>query len=198
MRNVAQASDDYAAVDTFAAMPTFQDLNSQRLLRFNAAVLNQALAMVVAHQKRGAPGYASPVGAHLRHVIEHYEALMLPNERGVVDYDQRPRDRELESKTAVARMRLQMLLRLLADWTGPSLDAPLQVRGLGGLAGDFHFAVVSSMGRELVFVASHAIHHYAVLQSHCAQHGISISAEFGRAPATVAHERAVLADCPTT
>jgi hypothetical protein len=180
-----------------ATMPTFQDLNAQRLLRFNAAVLNQALALVVAHQQPGAPGYAYPVGAHLRHVIEHYEALMLPNERGVVDYDRRPRDRELETQPSVARMRLQVLLRRLGDWTGPSLDAPLQVRGLGGLAGDFHFAVFSSMGRELVFIASHAIHHYAVLQSHCAQHGIPISAEFGRAPATVAHQLAALADCPT-
>lgn len=177
-------------------MSTLQN-PAQRLLRFNTAVLNQALALVAAHQKPDAPAYAYPVGAHLRHVIEHYEALIVPNEPGVVDYDRRPRDRELATKTSVAHMRLQGLLRRLAGWTGSSLDAPLQVRGLGGLAGNFHFAVTSSMGRELVFVASHAIHHFAVLQPHCAQHGIAISAEFGRAPATVAHERAALADCPT-
>jgi len=178
-------------------MPTPQDPDTRRLLRFNAAVLNQALSLVFAHQEPGAPAYAVPVGAHLRHVIEHYEALIVPVEPGVVDYDQRPRDRELATQTSVARTRLQRLLRQLAGWPASSLDAPLQVRGLGGLAGDFHFAVASSMGRELVFAASHAIHHFAVLQPHCAQHGIPIGAEFGRAPATVAHERAALADCPT-
>ena len=171
-------------------MPTLHDPDARRLLRFNAAVLNQALGLVAGHQTPDAPDYAYPVGAHLRHVIEHYEALILPSEPGVVDYDQRPRDRELATKTAVARLRLRLLLRRLTEWTAASLDAPLRVRGLGGLAGDFHFAVDSSVGRELVFVASHAIHHYALLQPHCTRHGISISAEFGRAPATVAHERA--------
>jgi hypothetical protein len=171
-------------------MPAPHDSHARRLLCFNAAVLNQALDLVATHQKPGAPDYAYPVGAHLRHVIEHYEALILPIEPGVVDYDQRPRDRELATRPAVARMRLRLLLRRLTEWTDASLETPLQVRGLGGLAGDFHFAVDSSVGRELVFVASHAIHHYALLQPHCTRHGISISAEFGRAPATVAHERA--------
>jgi hypothetical protein len=171
-------------------MPTCQDSHARHLLRFNAAVLNQALSLVAAHRKPTAPDYAYPVGAHLRHVIEHYEALLLGSEPGVVDYDQRPRDRELATKTSVARSRLHRLLRRLAQWSEAGLDAPLQVRGLGGLAGEFHFAVDSSMGRELVFVASHAIHHYALLQPHCTRHGIAISAEFGRAPATVAHERA--------
>jgi hypothetical protein len=171
-------------------MPTLHDPHARRLLRFNAAVLTQALSLVAAHQKPDAPDYGYPVGAHLRHVIEHYEALILPSEPGVVDYDQRARDRELATKSAVARSRLLLLLCRLAEWSEASLDAPLQVRGLGGLAGDFHFAVGSSLGRELVFVASHAIHHYALLQPYCTRHGISISAEFGRAPSTVAHERA--------
>jgi hypothetical protein len=126
----------------------------------------------------------------LRHVIEHYEALLLPNEPGVVDYDQRPRDRHLATEPSVARTRLHDLRRRFAEWTCPNLDAPLQVRGVGGLAGEFQFSFESSMGRELVFVASHAIHHYALLQPHCTRQGIPISAEFGRAPATVAHERA--------
>jgi len=149
---------------TFTTMPTLHDPHARRLLRFNAAVLNQASSLVAAHQTPGAPDYAYPVGAHLRHVIEHYEALILPSEPGAVDYDQRPRDRELATRTSVARARLRLLLRRLAEWTEASLEAPLQVRGLGGLAGDFHFAVHSSIGRELVFVASHAIHHYALLQ----------------------------------
>ena len=35
-------------------------------------------------------------GPHRRHLIEHYEALLRPAHSGVVDYDTRPRDRELE------------------------------------------------------------------------------------------------------
>ena len=177
-------------------MSPHQDFHTQRLLQFSIDVLEQALALVAWHETPGAPDYAEPVGAHLRHIIEHYEALLSPAEPGSVDYDQRPRDRELERQPAVARARLEALQARLRQWTDAQLDAPLQMRGLGGLAGGYDFAVASSAGRELAFMASHTIHHYALLQAHCQQHGISINAEFGRAPATVAHERAALASAP--
>ena len=166
--------------------------------QFSIDVLEQALVLVASHELPDAPDYAAPVGAHLRHVIEHYEALLSPAEPGTADYDRRPRDRELERRPAVARARIEALRARLRQCTGAQLDSPLQVRGLGGLSGDFDFAVESSTGRELVFVASHAIHHYALLQPYCQQHGIPINAEFGRAPATVAHERAALAASPIT
>jgi hypothetical protein len=175
-------------------MPPVQDLDANSLLRFSAAVLGQAFPLVAAHWQPGASAYAYPIGAHLRHVIEHYEALLQPKLPGVVDYDQRPRDRELQRKPYVALQRLQWLLRRLDDWTGADLDVTVRVRGRGGLAGDFGFVVASSVGRELVFVASHAIHHYALLKPHCIQHGIPVSAEFGCAPSTVAHAGVSLAD----
>ena len=171
--------------------------DTQRLLQFSSDVLTQALALVASHEHPGAPDYAAPVGAHLRHVIEHYEALLFPAEPGNADYDRRPRDRELERQPTLARTRLIALQARLLQWTDAHLDSQLRVRGLGGLAGDFEFAVQSSGGRELVFVASHAVHHFALLQPHCRQHGIAISAQFGRAPATVAHERPALAVSPT-
>ena len=170
-------------------MSPLQDLRTQRLLQFSIDVLEQALVLVAAYDRVGPPDYATPIGAHLRHVIEHYEALLSPTEPGRLNYDQRPRDRELERLPAVARVRLQALQARLMEWTDAQLDAPLQVHGLAGLAGDFEFAVESSVGRELVFVASHAIHHYALLQAYCLQQGIPTGSQFGRAPATVAHAR---------
>ena len=50
----------------------------QRLLQFNHQVLAQAQALLVAHEDASATAYDGPVGAHLRHVIECYEALLLP------------------------------------------------------------------------------------------------------------------------
>lgn len=169
------------------------DSDAKRLLQFSAAVLGQAALLVVAHRPSGASAYVDPIGAHLRHVIEHYEALLQPRLPGVIDYDERPRDRELQTNPDVALRRLHALLRRLEDRTAADLDAAVRVRGRGGLAGEFGFAVSSSVGRELVFVTSHAIHHYALLRPHCMQHGIAIAADFGRAPATVAHETAASA-----
>lgn len=175
-------------------MPHLEDADAKRLLQFSAAVLRQAFALAAAYRRPRAAAYADLVGAHLRHVIEHYEALLLPKEPLVVDYDSRPRDRELQRNPRVALRRLASLLRRLDDWDEASLDVPVQIRGQAGLAGDFGFAAGSSIGRELVFVTSHAIHHYALLRPHCARHGVAVGADFGRAPSTVAHQNAALAE----
>ena len=70
------------------------------------------------------------------------------------------------------------------------LGMPVRVCGQCGGAGEFSFNHPSSIGRELAFVASHTVHHFALLAAHCQQHGIPTPADFGKAPATVAHERA--------
>jgi hypothetical protein len=163
------------------------DVELKRLLRFNHQVLAQALAVVTAHELPSAPAYELTAGPHLRHVIEHFEALVLELRRGRVEYDQRPRDRELERRPGLARQRLLALQQALSA-VGEAPDLPLRVRGLGGTGGEFEFDVPSSFGRELVFLASHAIHHFALLLPYCQQHGIAVGADFGKAPSTVAFE----------
>ena len=161
-----------------------------RLLAFNRDVLSQALALADAHDAPGSPAYAHPVGAHIRHVVEHYEALLHAPEPDVVDYDARPRDAALERSARLARQRLEALLATLSAAPAATLDRPLRVRGLAGVCGDFGFEFGSTLGRELVFAASHAIHHFAVLTPHCQAHGLAMGSHFGKAPATVAHELA--------
>ncbi len=170
--------------------------DAARLLRFNCQLIDQALALIAAHDGVGAPDYAQRTGPHLRHVIEHYEALILRGADGVVDYDRRPRDRELERDTGLARARLAALKQQLVNWSDTMLDLPLRVHGQGGPAGEFDFATTSSIGRELVFLASHATHHYALLQVYCEQHGIATDPNFGRAPSTVAHALGANASTP--
>jgi hypothetical protein len=171
-------------------MPTLETL-ATRLLRFNRDVLAQAQELAAAHLTPGAPAYARPVGAHLRHVIEHYEALLFPPEPGAVDYDARPRDAALEQDPRIALQRLSVLSLALQGLGNQDLDVAVRVRGQGGLQGDFGFDVASSLERELVFAASHAVHHFAVLQPHCDAHALGPALHFGMAPATVAHERAI-------
>jgi hypothetical protein len=176
-------------------MQTLGNSTMERLLGFNQQVIDQALAVVDEHAAPGArhsaPPFAGPVGAHLRHVVEHYEALVDGLTLGVVDYDGRPRDRQLESSPTLARDRLLGLRRVLGQWTPDMLDLPLQVLGQGGITGDFDFRVASSVGRELVFLASHAMHHFALLAAHLQRHGVPVPAYFGKAPGTVANEIAV-------
>ncbi len=157
-------------------------------MRFNQQVLDQALAVVDAYAVPSAPLFSGSVGAHLRHVVEHYEALVQGLTLGVVDYDARPRDRALEASPALARNRLLGLRRVLGHWTPDLLDRPMQVLGQGGIEGDFGFCVSSSVGRELAFLASHAVHHFALLADPLQRHGVPVPAHFGKAPGTVANE----------
>ena len=168
-----------------ACHPT--DVELQRLLHFNHQVLAQALVVVEAHGLPSVPAYGLTAGPHLRHLIEHFEALLMAPHTGRVDYDRRPRDRELERRPELARRRLLALQqRLAACRTAP--DTPLRVAGQGGTGGEFDFELPSSFGRELVFVASHAVHHFALLQPYCREYGIAVGADFGKAPSTVAFE----------
>ena len=173
-------------------MQTLEHSTMERLLGFNQQVLDQALAVVGGHSEPGAPPteppFAGPVGAHLRHVVEHYEALVNGLALGVVDYDGRLRDRQLEASPALARDRLQGLRQVIGQWTPDMLDRPVQVLGKGGVAGDFDFRVASSVGRELVFLASHAVHHFALLAEHLQRHGVPVPSHFGKAPGTVSNE----------
>lgn len=159
------------------------------LLAFNQQMLDQALALVAFHAAPGAPGYAGPVGSHLRHVIEHWDALVFPARPGCVAYDARPRDPALDTSPSLAERRLMALRQQLAGWTPDALAAQVLVHGVCGSAGEFHFSVTSTVGRELAFVATHAVHHFALLKEHCLRSGIAIDADFGKAPATVASER---------
>lgn len=184
-------SHSSASQRSFAATPINDGAAS--LIDFNCEVIDQAISLLALYDAHNPAAFTGPAGAHLRHIIEHYDALLSPPTAGVVDYDLRVRDRELERDIALVRRRLQALSKRLAEDATPP-ETLLQVRGQGGLAGDFDFVISSSFGRELVFVASHALHHYALMRPYCKAAGISVSCDFGKAPSTVAHERTTTAN----
>jgi hypothetical protein len=163
---------------------------ARRLRQFSDAVLAQLERLAAQHEAEGAPPFAALVGPHLRHVIEHYEALLAGRGRGAVDYDRRARDRALEQSPRLARRRIAALRRALHDDAGGEPDEPLLVGTLGGIDGRWPLATASTFGRELVFLASHAVHHAALLREPCLRLGLALPPEFGVAPSTLAHRQA--------
>jgi hypothetical protein len=180
-----------AIMDTIAqpATPARQPWveHACRLLRFNDDVLAQAESLAVAYERSAAPGWATHVGPHLRHIIEHYEALVLRPFATEVDYDARPRDRSVERDPTLARRRIAGLRAALAALGGSDLEDALLVFTQGGLQGQWPMLTASTLNRELVFLASHAVHHYACLREACERDGAPLPPHFGIAPATVAH-----------
>jgi hypothetical protein len=163
--------------------------NLSILIEFNCQILEQALRLVTEQQVVGAPPFRDKIGPHLRHIVEHYEALARPAEPGLVDYDSRARDRALESDPRLAVVRIQALMHSLSQSATRQPREPLQVSGQIGLCGDFNVVADTSFARELMFLASHAVHHFALLKPYCDEHGLLTAESFGKAPATLAHEK---------
>lgn len=161
----------------------------QKLLDYNVDVLDQALRVLDAHAAQPDSDYTSHSGPHLRHVIEHYEAFTQHVASYSVDYDTRARDRAPERDPAMARARIAAIQQQLATLDTLLLTEPIAVHQRGGLGGEENFVSFSSLARELLFLASHAVHHYALIQLHCKAQGICLGDDFGKAPATVRHAR---------
>lgn len=163
-----------------AAIPT--------LLTRSAAFLEQgaALAVVLPVERylAAAPGTQSgSVGAHLRHCIEFYRSLLAAVDSGELDYDLRPRDAELESDPIQAALALQDLVRNLPKLATKDLSVMIRVRHDYDDDGEAAWAA-STLARELNFLLSHTVHHYALIAAQLRQAGVVLPEGFGVSPAT--------------
>lgn len=160
----------------------------EKLLAFNCQVLDQALQVIDLHAVRPDVDFSAQAGPHLRHVIEHYDAFVGQVADRSVDYDARARDVEVERDHIVARARVERVQRQLRGMAGASFEDPIAVHLRGGLDGEENFVTFSTVGRELLFLSSHAVHHYALIRMHCLRDGIALGIDFGKAASTVHHE----------
>ena len=122
------------------------------------------------------------VGGHIRHNIDHYSNFIAQARSGSVDYDTRSRDPQLECDPSVARQQLDSLALALAEFSETDIDLPLQVTTSSGST---NADSGSTLRRELQFLLSHSIHHYAIIAMICRMHEVEIPADFGVAPSTL-------------
>ena len=177
------------------------DASLASILHYNAALLAQAHDTIGRLLSEADPAFrfAQAVGPHLRHVLDHYKAFMAglgqaPDIR--IAYDMRERDMAIQNRPTVAMAWLaamQESLQLCADSrdTVWGMDTPVQVEAQAGLEGEFELSTSSTLGRELLFLSSHTVHHFALVSHYCKAAGVDMGADFGKAPATVAFERMV-------
>ena len=174
---------------------------AHRLVQDNIALLQQAEQLVqqlsdAVYTHNDLPPFGSGVGQHIRHVIDFYTAFLLRDD-GRVDYDRRQRNPELASDRTSVLRRMQQLRIQLAEgiytdeelWTtenssGPSGHAPIYCR--------------SSDIRELLFLFSHTVHHYAMIAMLLQAQGIEPPRQFGVAPSTLNYWRQYEHDHPST
>jgi len=128
------------------------------------------------------------VSSHLRHVVEFYECFLDGLRFMRVDYDGRKRDVSMESSREAAVERICSVIGRLETAPELQLDNVLFVRMENSSAldrGDQY--LMSSVGRELMTLSSHTVHHFALVAIMLRSHGMAIDADFGVAPATLRH-----------
>ena len=132
---------------------------------------------------RPASGVSGSVGAHVRHCVDHVNALLDRSAADVMTYDDRQRDTALERSRRLGietLRRLAIRVREMAPRTG---DVPVTLETLLDRQGT-RARVRSSLGRELAFVLQHTIHHEALVAVLLAGRGSVVSGHFGLAPST--------------
>jgi len=132
---------------------------------------------------------AKPVGPHFRHVLEHYSCFLDGLGARRIDYDARAREAALESRRDAAVARIRELIGGLTALAGADLETPAEVRLECGVGGESDQWSRSTLRRELHFLLSHTVHHYALIGLLLERHGHAPGPEFGVAPSTLAHWR---------
>jgi uncharacterized damage-inducible protein DinB len=128
----------------------------------------------------------SSVGAHLRHVMEHFTSLLDGTPAGLVDYDLRARDALLENDRSAAIAALHSIEQALAQ-DSMRRDCDLLVLVDSGERG-MRTRSRSSLQRELQFCIAHTVHHYAIVALLLRARGIEVESGFGVAPSTQKHD----------
>ena len=131
---------------------------AKQLCDYTAAVLAQMLSVIQPYVGVRHSDYAAHVGAHTRHIIEHYDTLAKalnvtksdPQAMCTADYDARERNLEIETNPLEAIRRIGWIDAALGSRSGLDDAAVLQIVHVyirGGLSGEHNFCAPSTLAR---------------------------------------------------
>ncbi len=121
------------------------------------------------------------IGAHIRHNLDFASNFLSGLEKGEINYNQRERDLRVERDRQYAIERFLFLNRSLKNLTDKDLNRKVVVCSEIDES-NWHD---SSGMRELEFLHSHTVHHYALISEKLSSYGIKVSSKFGVAPSTL-------------
>ncbi len=131
-----------------------------------------------------APGRSSGgVGGHVRHCLDHVSALLTAVDTGVCAYDRRVRGTDVELDRRAALRRIVDLQDGLRHCGTSAVEQPVSVETQIDRDGAT-LVTTSTVGRELVFVANHTVHHNAIVAQLLRGRGVPTGRRFGVAPST--------------
>ena len=129
------------------------------------------------------------IGGHYRHCLDHFRTLLEAAPGGDLNYDHRERGTLVETDRYAA---LNLTRELITGWE--NLNLFFITRHLNVTCKASHSAsgsqlAVSTVGREIMYVVAHAVHHYALIGVMGSVMGLQLPTCFGVAPSTLKHQQ---------
>lgn len=174
---------------------------TKNLLQTNIDALEEGAALLALikpeyYTQGFKPAFHSTIGAHFRHVLEHYRCFIKQLNDNAICYDSRERDQLLECDFEYAIQTISELKAELVDLQTIDLDHACQIVDQQASA-----PVSTTVYRELLFLQSHTMHHYAIIGAMTRSFGAQPAEDFGVAIATREHHKTssepVIGESPT-
>ena len=133
----------------------------------------------------------STVGQHLRHTLEFFICLEKGFDVGVVNYDQRDHDQQIETDKDLA---LSVISRVQNFVSRRSANRPLLLEVGYERDNENSQSIETNYHRELTYNIEHAVHHMAIMKIGMREVApyLIISSDFGIALSTIRHKESLV------
>jgi hypothetical protein len=168
---------------------------TNHVARANIAILQQGIDLLTGatdelYVRTMPPAFPNGTGPHVRHCLDHVANFLDGLAEGRIDYDRRAREKEVETRRSVAIERMRDMIGRLAAIGDDDADRPVVVKmDEGGEETEPANWSRSTVKRELQFLLSHTIHHYALIAAELRSAGFEPGPDFGVAPSTLRYQK---------
>jgi hypothetical protein len=129
--------------------------------------------------------FNASIGQHVRHIIELFLCLEKGYESGVVNYEKRKRDYQIETNKNLA---IQLLKDIYHRLERPNADLVMEAEDYENTAGAV--MIPSNYYREIAYNLEHTIHHMALIRVGINEVSrIELPQEFGVAYSTIKYRQ---------
>jgi len=135
------------------------------------------------------PFFIASSGEHIRHVLDHFMVLMNGYEKGIINYDERKRGSQVETQRKLAILQLDKIEKWISSLDKNDFDKKLVIISEIAVSKTLATKATTTLQRELIFAASHAVHHYALIAISIQMQDLKLDKNFGIAPATASYLR---------
>lgn len=122
------------------------------------------------------------IGEHTRHIIEMFQCLENQYESGIINYDHRKRNYQIQTNTIIANQSIITIVN--------QVDKPNKHLQLQQIVDGEELLIDTNYHRELLYNLEHCIHHQALIKVAIIQSSVvTIHENFGVARSTIEYKK---------